>query len=509
MIGRITTEGQITEFPIPQALGFPGSGTSPFRITTGPDGKLWFAEAGSHKSTVFVTFGRIGRITIDGGTIDFPVPRTQGAPNDLTTGPDGNVWFTEGSTFSFRTSEIGRVSPDGTVSRYPLPVQGAGANRITTGPDGNLWFTESQRLFVDRITPGGLVTPFPIAESLGVGLDFSPMGITAGPDGALWFTRANLIGRITTDGAVSEYPLPTAGSRPGSITTGPDGALWFIEEAGNRIGRIIPPDPSVPAVPSVPPLFVTGSLDAGSDSGISHSDGITKDDQPTFVGTAYAGSTVRLFVQRSGQPEPVLVGQSTADPLGTWSITTTPLADGIYIVQVTVIDPAGRSVASQLLPGASTGPLVVDTDGPRVIQAMLRRDQGQLSVTYRDDSAGLDPASLTAAAAYSLSRSQGRGVRPIRVTGLRSTSGGEVVARAGGRARLPQGRYVLRINSSGIVDLAGNAVDGEFTRTLPSGDGRPGGDFAVRFFVRGLRTSQLRPLIPPVPHRGPPLSPRA
>ena len=37
-------------------------------------------------------------------------------------------------------------------------------------------------------------------------------GIAAGPDGALWFTEwsANRIGRITTAGAVTEYPVPTA-----------------------------------------------------------------------------------------------------------------------------------------------------------------------------------------------------------------------------------------------------------------------------------------------------------
>ena len=48
----------------------------------------------------------------------------------------------------------------------------------------------------------------------------------------------NKIGRITTAGVVTEYPVPTAGSYPGSITAGPDGALWFTEGAGNKIGRI-------------------------------------------------------------------------------------------------------------------------------------------------------------------------------------------------------------------------------------------------------------------------------
>jgi virginiamycin B lyase len=51
---------------------------------------------------------------------------------------------------------------------------------------------------------------------------------------------ANRIGRITPVGAVTEFPLPTAGSAPVGITAGPDGNLWFAEQAGNRIGRITP-----------------------------------------------------------------------------------------------------------------------------------------------------------------------------------------------------------------------------------------------------------------------------
>src|SRR2546429_638765 len=63
---------------------------------------------------------------------------------------------------------------------------------------------------------------------------------SAGPDGALWFTESlgNKIGRITTAGAVTEYPIPTSNSGPYGIVAGPDGALWFTEQLGGKIGRI-------------------------------------------------------------------------------------------------------------------------------------------------------------------------------------------------------------------------------------------------------------------------------
>src|SRR5690349_11848202 len=59
-----------------------------------------------------------------------------------------------------------------------------------------------------------------------------PGGIVAGSDGALWFveTAANKIGRISTDGIVTEYAVPTAGAidrDQGFLANGPDGALWF------------------------------------------------------------------------------------------------------------------------------------------------------------------------------------------------------------------------------------------------------------------------------------------
>lgn len=49
-----------------------------------------------------------------------------------------------------------------------------------------------------------------------------PTVITSGPDGALWFTeyRADRIGRITTDGVIDEFGLPTPGFGPFGIAPG-------------------------------------------------------------------------------------------------------------------------------------------------------------------------------------------------------------------------------------------------------------------------------------------------
>ena len=57
--------------------------------------------------------------------------------NGITTGPDGNVWYT-----GYTGNSIARVTPTGVLTVFPVPTSGSLPYEITTGPDGNLWFTE-------------------------------------------------------------------------------------------------------------------------------------------------------------------------------------------------------------------------------------------------------------------------------------------------------------------------------------------------------------------------------
>ena len=65
-----------------------------------------------------------------------------------------------------------------------------------------------------------------------------PQYITLGPDGNLWFTEFNAIGQITSNGVVTEFPLPNGSSDPHAITAGPDGDVWFTLPHQNKVGRI-------------------------------------------------------------------------------------------------------------------------------------------------------------------------------------------------------------------------------------------------------------------------------
>ncbi|MEV0981374.1 hypothetical protein [Streptomyces sp. NPDC049915] len=107
-----------------------------------------------------------------------------------------------------------------------------GPTIITPGPDRALWFTEYRAHRIGRITTDGVIDEFDVPTP-GCG----PFGIAAGPDGALWFTEtaADRIGRITVDGHITEFPL-----RPHAVTVDGDGTVWFTEWGGNRVGTTAP-----------------------------------------------------------------------------------------------------------------------------------------------------------------------------------------------------------------------------------------------------------------------------
>lgn len=197
----------------------PTSNSSPAGITAGPDGNLWFCEYLGRK---------IGRVTPPGAITEFP---TTGPPVAITAGPDGNVWFAEADLDDVIGSGIGRVSPSGEVHEFFLSTPACG---IVAGLDGNLWFASCNSNAIGRMTTDGAVTMF----SLPSGSGHFPSSIAAGPDGNLWYTVpiTRQIGRITLAGEVAELPLPPGpGRTPNSIVAGP-GGLWFTD--GDKIGRI-------------------------------------------------------------------------------------------------------------------------------------------------------------------------------------------------------------------------------------------------------------------------------
>jgi virginiamycin B lyase len=279
-IGRIAPDGTITEFsagitpPSGAAaeLGF----ASPTDIVTGPDGNLWFTEQFADRIGRITPDGVITQfaagITPSPANDIYPDPHQYQpvSPTRLTTGPDGNVWFVEQMA-----NRVGRITPDGTITEFAVPVDpstfhfSGGSlgfriiylNAITPGADGNLWFTAdgagdpipgnslaSGIGAVGRITSSGEITLFAEGLSQGPtenveGLPPNPQpaglrGITEGPFKSFWALSSQGLVRVTRAGKITELPVEIEIGVRGAerLVPGPHGTLWFAE-SGN-ISRV-------------------------------------------------------------------------------------------------------------------------------------------------------------------------------------------------------------------------------------------------------------------------------
>jgi streptogramin lyase len=231
VIGKMTPSGTVTEYPVPTA------NASLRKITAGPDGNVWFTE---------FTKNKIGKITTSGVVTEYTIPTSSSLPVGIVTGPDGNIWFAESLS-----GKIGKLNPaNGSITEFGPEAgisYGANPHDLIVGGDGNLWFTEygggdTTPARVARITTAGVVTEFDLVSN-GVASDAGLHGLAWGPDGNLWFTEHNKhkIGRLNpTNGSVTEFSTGLSPeSYPNSITAGPDGNLWFAETIDN-IGKITP-----------------------------------------------------------------------------------------------------------------------------------------------------------------------------------------------------------------------------------------------------------------------------
>lgn len=94
-------------------------------------------------------------------------------------------------------------------------------------------------------------------------------------------------------------------------------------------------DTTAPAAPSPP------DLDATSDTGTSNTDNFTIDATPTVNGTSQANASVSLY-DTDGV---TVLGTTTADGSGNWSITSSALATGQHTLSVKATDLAGNTSA--------------------------------------------------------------------------------------------------------------------------------------------------------------------
>ncbi|HEY2536534.1 MAG TPA: hypothetical protein VGI24_06075 [Solirubrobacteraceae bacterium] len=134
---------------------------------------------------------------------------------------------------SVETATVQSAAPD---AEYV--TSGKNLSGLTVGPEaGTYWFGINQpSRKLAKITTSGAVTEYPLPSEEGSEIH----AVTKGPEGNLWYTNsgADKIGKMTPSGTVTQYAL-AAGDKPYGIVSGPDGNLWFAS-TNQKIGKITP-----------------------------------------------------------------------------------------------------------------------------------------------------------------------------------------------------------------------------------------------------------------------------
>ncbi len=196
-------------------------GSNVSSITSGPDGNIWYTAIETNK---------IGKVTISGIVTEYTIPSPYSRPNSIVSDNNGNVWFTE-----FNSHKVARSTINGSITEYQLDNNFA-PDDIILGPDNNMWFSSGNTNKIGRISSSGSVMYFELPASSFIGL----VRLVSGSDGNIWFTESNdnQIGRITPTGVITEFTIPTLSSSPTGIALGPNNNIWFTEYGGNKIANI-------------------------------------------------------------------------------------------------------------------------------------------------------------------------------------------------------------------------------------------------------------------------------
>ncbi len=234
-----------------------------------------------------------------GALKQFKVPTANSQPRAITTGSDGNRWFTEGTEFTAAPAKIARITPGGVITEF-APDVADGCNvciitDIAQGPGGILYITSNDpNLMRFNVATESFETPvqMPNTSALGGNLaisatdvwitDFNndvvwryhlsdgqftsslvtdPGDVAVDVAGNAWFTQpgdvnapgTSNIGRIdAVSGAVTTTPT-TDGAitvAPRSVTVAADGQVWFTARfTPQAVGRLNPSTNSVTLLP--------------------------------------------------------------------------------------------------------------------------------------------------------------------------------------------------------------------------------------------------------------------
>ena len=258
-IGRVTTGGSFSEFVLAGNGGT--AGNNPIDITSGPDGNLWFTEQGAAPGIAMMQLG-VAKFT------EHPIPGSR--PTFITRGPvfDTVVFSDPGSdkmgAFDLATSTVTETQiPTANANPMGLVVLSTDANDVFFAEHDaskiGVWNARSNTMTAEYSTPTANAGPTEIVE---------------GPDHNIWFTENNVakIAQMTPTGQITEFPLLPATSAT-ALVPARDNNFYFVDQLQNKIGGVnVAPGtvteytvPTAGAFPAAGPNVFPGKMILGPD----------------------------------------------------------------------------------------------------------------------------------------------------------------------------------------------------------------------------------------------------
>ncbi len=305
-------------------------------------------------------------------------------------------------------------------------------------------------------------------------------------------------GLLALAGSPNGVPLTTqlvTSTGSGSLQLGTDGSFTYTPNFGfsgtdtftyRVVAGTLSSTLATVSITVAPIPATVAAATPATVTGVSGSTFLSDSKMPVFSGTTVPGLLVLLQGRLAGSATaPVTIGAAYADSTGHFTVQSGPLGDSSYDFFVEALRPTGQSTGQSY-----AGTLTIATAAPKLVAAYLIPGTGQVELELQGTGVGLNTTTLANLANYEFFSKSGSTIRNLPLTGARILPDANpldpvAVILQTRQKSLARGTYLIQAFSSGITDLAGNRLDGAFTKSFPSGDGQPGSNFKAAFVNKG------------------------